>query len=163
MNGLENERLLMPVLAKITYLLRSRQIILLLGLVLVSLAPLPASFSVPRERYFQVRANSFAYSPSLLRVNPGDRVTIELDSDDVVHGIYIDGYELEVHADPGQPARISFVADKAGSFRFRCSITCGALHPFMIGQLRVGVNWLLWKGLGGAILAAVAGFWMARK
>jgi heme/copper-type cytochrome/quinol oxidase subunit 2 len=138
---------------------------LLLGLAMVvlALAPLPTSVSAAQERFFRVKASNFEYSPAVLRVNPGDHVTVELASEDVVHGIYIDGYDLEVHADPGQRARLSFVADKAGSFRLRCSVTCGALHPFMTGQLKVGVNWLFWKALGEAILAALAGFWVFVK
>jgi len=59
----------------------------------------------------------------------GDHVTIDLVSTDVVHGLYLDGYDLNVTADPGQTATLSFVADRSGSFRFRCSVTCGALHP----------------------------------
>jgi heme/copper-type cytochrome/quinol oxidase subunit 2 len=141
------------------------QITLLLGLAMVALAlaPLPASITAAQERFFRVKASNFEYSPAVLRVNPGDRVTVELASEDVVHGIYIDGYNLEVHADPGQPERLSFVANKTGSFRLRCSVTCGALHPFMIGQLKVGVNWSFWKAIGEAILAALAGFWMVFK
>jgi heme/copper-type cytochrome/quinol oxidase subunit 2 len=55
------------------------------------------------------------------------------------------------------------VADQPGSFRFRCSVTCGALHPFMIGKLNVGPNWLLWKAAGAALLAAFAGIWILQK
>jgi heme/copper-type cytochrome/quinol oxidase subunit 2 len=144
---------------------RRSQIALLLGFAMVALAlaPRPASSSAAQERFFQVKASSFEYSPAVLHVNPGDQVTIELASEDVVHGIYIDGYDLEVHADPGQPARLSFAANKTGSFRLRCSVTCGALHPFMSGQLKVGVNWPFWKAIGEAILAALAGLWMALK
>ena len=158
---------MISVSAKIADALKYRhvQVIFILGLAMLSLAlvPLPASFAVPGERYFRIQASSFNYSPSVLHVNPGDRVTIELASQDVPHGIYIDGYDLEVHADPGQPARLNFIADRPGSFRLRCSVTCGALHPFMIGQLKVGVNWQLWKALAGAILAAFAGLWMVYK
>ena len=129
----------------------------------LALVPLPTSISRPQERYFRIQAGSFSYSPSVLHVNPGDRVTIELASQDVTHGIYIDGYNLEVQADPGQPARLSFIANRPGSFRLRCSVTCGALHPFMIGKLKVGVNWLFWKALAGATLAAFAGFWLVSR
>ena len=153
----------MPAFTKLDRSLKDQPVrtLFFLGLAwgFLALVPLPASFSAPQERFFQVQAGSFNYSPSQLHVNPGDRVTIELASQDVVHGIYIDGYDLEVHADPGQPARLSFVAVKPGSFRFRCSVTCGALHPFMIGQLKVGVNWLFWKALASAVLAVLAGFW----
>jgi heme/copper-type cytochrome/quinol oxidase subunit 2 len=157
---------MIPVLAKIMPHLKKPKIqIALLGLALgaLALAPLPNPTPAAQERYFRVQASSFEYSPAVLRANPGDRVTIELAAQDVVHGIYIDGYDLEVQADPGQPAKLSFVADKAGSFRLRCSVTCGALHPFMTGQLKVGANWPFWKALGAAVLAAWAGFWMRLK
>jgi plastocyanin len=129
----------------------------------VLLAPVSFPSPNPKERTFRIQAGNFAYSPATLHVNPGDRVTIELVSTDVVHGIYVDGYDLELTADPGQTGRLSFVADRPGSFRFRCSVTCGALHPFMIGKLKVGSNWLFWKGLFSAGLVSIVALWMAGK
>jgi hypothetical protein len=32
---------------------------------------------------------------------------------------------------------IVFVAHKTGKFRYRCSHTCGYLHPFMLGEMFV--------------------------
>jgi heme/copper-type cytochrome/quinol oxidase subunit 2 len=122
------------------------------GLV-VAFAPLPAPVVAPQERSFRIDAQQFAYSPSELVVNPGDSVTIQLVSTDVVHGLYIDGYDLAVEADPGQTAMLTFTAEKQGSFRFRCNVTCGAMHPFMIGKLTVGRNdWLL-RSTGLAVIA----------
>jgi nitrous-oxide reductase len=88
-------------------------------------------------------------------VNPGDTVTIELTSTDAVHGLYVDGYDVSVESDPGQTATLTFVADRPGSYRFRCNVTCGALHPFMIGKLTVGDNITLYRGLGLTLLGAV--------
>lgn len=138
---------------------------LALGLIILGifLIPLPLYSNPPVERRIRIEASRYAYAPATIRVNPGDHVTLELISTDVVHGIYLDGYDLEVTADPGQTARLSFVADKPGSFRFRCSVTCGELHPFMIGKLAIGPNWLYWKALGAAVLVAFAGLRMVRK
>ena len=122
------------------------------GLV-VAFAPLPVQLTAPQERTFRIDARQFAYSPSELKVNAGDTVTIQLVSNDVVHGVYVDGYDVSVEADPGQTATMSFVADKAGSFRFRCNVTCGAMHPFMIGRLNVGTNLWLYRSLGLAVVA----------
>ncbi len=120
---------------------------------LIAFAPLPEfSHSVPQSRFLRIEANQFAYQPAQFQVNPGDIVTIELVSTDVVHGFYLDGYNLAVQSDPGQPASLTFIADKTGSFRFRCNITCGALHPFMIGKLSVGVNQWFYRGWSLALL-----------
>ncbi len=136
-------------------------LIALLGLALV-LAPAPSLAAPPADRTFRIEARSFEYTPPTLAVNPGDRVTLELVSTDAAHGLYLDGYGLNVTAVPGQTARLTFTADKTGSFRFRCSVTCGPLHPFMIGKLGVGPNWLLWRGVGLAALAALAGLLLTR-
>jgi heme/copper-type cytochrome/quinol oxidase subunit 2 len=127
----------------------------LAGAVIV-LAPLPVRAAPPAQRTLRVEASQFAYAPAVLEVNPGDTVTIELVSMDVVHGLYLDGYGVSVAADPGQTARLTFFADKAGSFRFRCNVTCGALHPFMIGKIQVGPNTWLWRVIALTVLAALA-------
>lgn len=132
-------------------------LLIMAGLV-VAFAPLPVPAIAPQERTFEIDAHQFAYSPSELKVNAGDTVTIQLVSTDVVHGLYVDGYDISVEADPGQSATLTFVADKPGSFRFRCNVTCGAMHPFMIGKLTVGRNGWLYRSVGLAALAAIGFF-----
>lgn len=124
----------------------------------IAFAPVPAGAPFgAADRLFRVEARQFAYSPAEFRVNPGDKVTIQLVSTDVVHGLYVDGYGVSVTADPGQTAELTFVAERSGSFRLRCNVTCGAMHPFMIGKLTVGTNEWLFRSIGLAILA-LAGF-----
>ena len=140
--------------------MRSRLFLLLFvmdGLVM-AFAPFPVRPIVPQEMTFRIEAGQFAYSPSELSVNPGDTITIELVSTDVVHGLYVDGYDISVEADPGQPATLTFIADKPGSFRFRCNVTCGAMHPFMIGKLTVGPNDWLYRSIGLSILSLISFF-----
>lgn len=133
---------------------RMTWILLGLAAAVISFTPFPLSSpNSPTSHTFNIAASQFAYSPSELRVNPGDTVTLELLSADVVHGLYIDGYDLSVEADPGQTQTLTFVADKPGSFRFRCNVTCGAMHPFMIGKLTVGTNDWLYRSVGFSILA----------
>lgn len=129
---------------------------------LILFLPIPSS-APSTDRTVRILASSFQYAPAIIHVDPGDRVTLELVSTDVVHGLYIDGYDLRVSADPGQTARLSFVADRTGTFRIRCSVTCGPLHPFMIGKLVVGTNGLAWRAAGLAILAAAIGLFGIRR
>jgi len=131
---------------------------LLMAGLAVAFAPLPVRPVPPQARTFQVDARQFAYSPSELFVNPGDTVTIQLVSTDVVHGLYVDGYGVSIQADPGQSATLTFIADQPGSFRFRCNFTCGAMHPFMIGKITVGMNTWFYRSIGFAILGVIALF-----
>jgi heme/copper-type cytochrome/quinol oxidase subunit 2 len=139
---------------------RVRLLLIFVAGLLVSFAPLPVASAAHQERTVRVHASSFQFDPGVLRVNRGDRVTLELVSTDVVHGIYIDGYDLTLNADPGQIQHITFVAEQSGSFRLRCSVSCGALHPFMIGKLIVGDNLLLWRAGGLVTLAILAGLFI---
>ncbi len=121
----------------------------------VAFAPLPVPPITSQVRNFRIDARQYTYSPSELKVNAGDTVNIQLVSTDVVHGLYVDGYDISIEADPGQTKTLSFVADKPGSFRFRCNVTCGAMHPFMIGKLTVGTNNWLYRSIGLAALAVL--------
>jgi cytochrome c oxidase subunit II len=128
-----------------------------LAALVVAFAPLPpASHVQPSARTIRVEASQFSYSPSVISVNPGDTVTIQLISTDVVHGFYVDGYGVSVQADPGQTATLTFVANQPGSFRIRCNVTCGAMHPFMIGKLNVGSNLTLIRSIGLALIGMAA-------
>jgi plastocyanin len=124
----------------------------LIAALLVIFLPLPV-LAAPTARTIRVEANNSAYAPAELRVNPGDRVTIELVVKDVAHGLTIDGYPVDLHAEPGQTARITFVAGRAGTFKLRCSVACGSLHPFMTGKFIVGPNLLFLRAAGLALLA----------
>jgi len=139
------------------------QIALVVLAIAVLVVPVPLTWAAPQERHVHIEASQFQFSPSVISVNPGDRVTIDLTSNDVVHGLYVDDYGVSTTADPGQTSRLTFVADKAGTFALRCFAPCGPLHPFMVGKLNVGPNWLLWRAMGIASVAAFAGFWMLRK
>jgi heme/copper-type cytochrome/quinol oxidase subunit 2 len=140
------------------------QIALAMGLALVILfAPAPLTRAAPQERQFRIAASRYQYTPSVISVNPGDKVTIDLTTTDVVHGLYVDAYALDITADPGQTTRLTFVADKPGTFALRCPAPCGPVHPFMVGKLNVGPNWFLWRAMGAASLAALTGLWMLKR
>jgi len=121
----------------------------------VLLAPLPFS-TRPVTHNITMTADQFAFDPPVLRVNQGDRVRLTLQAGDVVHGFYLDGYDLQQRVEPGLSQEIEFVADRTGKFRYRCSVSCGTLHPFMIGELVVGPNQPFIRTLG-LLLVAVTG------
>ena len=129
---------------------------------LALLAPLPVMGAAPQERHITVSAHSFAFEPGTVRVNRGDTVTIDLESTDVVHGLYVDGYGVATQAEPGRPGQLTFVANRDGAFRFRCNVASGNLHPFMIGKLVVGPNLTWLRAIAATSITAVGAllvFW----
>ncbi len=90
-----------------------------------------------QPRVISLQARSFAFSPGRIHVRTGETVTLSLEALDVTHGVYVDGYGVAVEATPGRPAAVTFTADRTGKFRLRCSVACGMLHPFMLGELVV--------------------------
>ncbi|OGX23629.1 MAG: hypothetical protein A3J51_06845 [Omnitrophica WOR_2 bacterium RIFCSPHIGHO2_02_FULL_45_21] len=92
------------------------------------------------EKFFEVKAKKFSYTPNIIEVNKGDLVRIRLISEDVHHGFFVDGYAVSTSAHPGQDGSLKFTADKPGRFCFRCSVTCGEFHPYMVGYLVVKPN-----------------------
>jgi len=118
----------------------------------------------PQDRTFTITAHKYAYDPLVLRVNRGDHIRLQLVAKDVTHGFYLEGYDVEAKMRPEngsfwarQPSQggdykeveeISFVASRPGKFRYRCSITCGYMHPFMQGELIVSPNYLYSTSVG---------------
>ena len=94
----------------------------------------------PEPRVITILAKRFEYNPSKITLQKGELVTLRLESLDVTHGLYLDGYGINIKARPGVIGKATFRADNTGRFTFRCSETCGAFHPYMIGFLTVEPN-----------------------
>src|SRR5512136_1843911 len=123
----------------------------------IAILLLPTSpFAAPVTHRITLTAAQFAFDPPVLRVNQGDHVIITLQAADVAHGFYLDGYGLEARVEPGTTQQVEFVADRAGKFRYRCAVSCGALHPFMIGELVVSPNLTFVRAVGLMAVALVA-------
>ena len=131
-------------------------------IVAAMLVPLPAVAATPQARTIEVTARQFAFEPATLDIQRGDTVTIHLESLDAAHGFFVDGYDVDIHAEPGKSAETTFVAGKAGKFKIRCSVSCGALHPFMIGEMTVEPDFPFARAVAATIIASVgalAFFW----
>jgi len=91
----------------------------------------------PSVRDITIQAHQFGFEPPTLTVRQGERVRVQLVATDVSHGVFFDDYGAQAVAAPGAPGTLEFTPTRAGTFRYRCSLTCGPLHPFMIGELTV--------------------------
>ena len=86
---------------------------------------------------FKMTAKQFAFEPSTIEVNKGDKVRLIVTSTDVPHGIAIPEYGINERLDVGKPVTIEFTADKQGSFTAFCSVFCGSGHSAMKGKIIV--------------------------
>jgi polyferredoxin/heme/copper-type cytochrome/quinol oxidase subunit 2 len=123
----------------------------------LSIQLLPAKI---RTHTLALEAKKYGYSPSRIIVNRGDKIVLKPTSLDATHGFLLDGHPVEftmrkgatflkytwedengkLQADWDRVSEVEFVTDKAGKFTFRCTQTCGNLHPFMTGELIVKPN-----------------------
>lgn len=123
---------------------------------------------------FDIKARQYPYDPPRIVVNRGDEVHIRLASLDVVHGFFLEGHDIDAVVEPGKSnfkmrhpsegrefkevEEIVFTAGRPGKYRFRCSHTCGNLHPFMLGEFIVRPNYPFLASVGGAAGVVIAGF-----
>ncbi len=123
----------------------------------------------PATKEIIIRARQYAYDPPKIIANIGDTLHLKLVSMDVVHGFFLEGYDVDAEIYPGvntfkirKPSEgytwedteeLTVILNRRGKFRYRCSHTCGSMHPFMQGELIVNPNTPYHAGLGG-----IAGF-----
>ncbi|MFQ5864050.1 MAG: hypothetical protein ACE5IW_02360 [bacterium] len=130
----------------------------------------------PIRREIVIKARQYAFEPSVFRVNRGDTLHIKLASLDVVHGFFLEGYDVDAevfahqktfnirHPSTGdewsEVDELVIVANRRGKFRYRCSHTCGSLHPFMQGELIVQPNTPYHAGVGAVFGLLLGMMWM---
>ena len=78
--------------------------------------------SVTGRKYTYVAADS---GNSEIRVRQGDLVTIAFSVDDIAHTFTINDnhYRIDRRAERGKPVTFKFLADQAGEFEIRCTLT----------------------------------------
>jgi len=90
-----------------------------------------------RIKEFNVVAKKYEFVPAEIKVKQNDIVKIALTSEDVAHGLMIKEYGINISVNKGEVKKIEFLADKKGTFIFRCSVFCGLGHYKMQGKLIV--------------------------
>lgn len=94
----------------------------------------PENISV---RVFNLIARRFEFSPDIIKVKKGNKVIINITSEDVEHGFNIDEYKINKTIPAGGNVTVEFIADVVGKFDFYCNVYCGVGHSNMRGQLIV--------------------------
>jgi cytochrome c oxidase subunit II len=138
-----------------------RAIALFTAILCLSLVTLAGQESNPDSnekdslQIIEITAKNYEFIPSEIRVRKGARVQIRLRTADRAHGLALEIYPEGARAD-GHPGLIfahrqdsakvehdrerviEFVADRTGTYDFKCSVQCGLLgHGRMKGKLIV--------------------------
>jgi heme/copper-type cytochrome/quinol oxidase subunit 2 len=128
----------------------------LAGLLVVGTALLAGAQSKTEEsvQVVEVTAKKYDYSPDEIRVKKGTRVQLKIRATDRTHGFKIRLYP-EGSPEKGEPGlrmadnqnnfkleenqerTIEFVAERPGTYIFRCSVFCGMGHRGMSGKIIV--------------------------
>ncbi|MBU0558140.1 MAG: hypothetical protein KKD86_19050 [Bacteroidetes bacterium] len=155
-----------------------KSILLILIIIIGSVTGVLIGWSSPDpvSRNILIKARQYAYDPPVIKVNKGDTLHIKLTSLDVVHGFFVEGYDIDArifshqkkfnmrHPSEGEKwtevEELVLITDKTGKFRYRCSNTCGTMHPFMQGELIVQPNTTYHAGVGGIVGLFLGMIWM---
>jgi len=90
----------------------------------------------PPVRKITLQARQFAWTPDRIEVKAGETVELTLESTDEKHGFESAKLRLrEVKFTKGEPGRVTFKAERPGTYPFKCSHYCGAGHRRMRGTI----------------------------
>lgn len=90
-------------------------------------------------RVIEITAERFEFWPSEITVAEGERIELQVRSDDTLHGFRLvgTGVNLVIPKRGKGFAKATLDGLAAGRYTFECSRMCGAGHHFMRGELIV--------------------------
>ena len=136
------------------YLIFSVVLLVVIAVVGCVVPPSLAQSSTEGDQVITVTGKKYEYDPSPIRVKQGTKVRLNITATDHDHGFKISPFPdgAEKSGDPGlvfsspqdctkiekgQTVTVEFVAQKAGTYSFRCCVVCGFHHHSMKGELIV--------------------------
>lgn len=89
------------------------------------------------RQVIRITAKKFEFSPKDITVKKGIPVILELESLDRLHGFSCPALGIRADINPDTLTKVTFIADKAGTFPFHCDVFCGSGHEEMEGTITV--------------------------
>jgi len=99
--------------------------------ILACLALAAAARAQDGPREIAITARRYAFSPPVVRLRRGERVTLVLTALDVAHGLMCRPLRLKADLQPGVPVRVPLEPSSAGTFSAICNHFCGPGHSGM--------------------------------
>lgn len=82
-------------------------------------------------RTIQVAVSDWAFEPSMIAVQKGERVQLELTGGSGIHSFAIPELGMNIRVEPGETVVVDLPTDAAGTYEVLCRIPCGAGHRDM--------------------------------
>jgi cytochrome c oxidase subunit 2 len=95
------------------------------------------SAQVAEPRVIKMTARRFVYEPNEIALKAGERVVVEIDSVDFVHGMNIPDLGKRLDLVPGRVTRLELQPKAPGVIDFVCDNFCGDGHEEMHGRFVV--------------------------
>ena len=89
------------------------------------------AMAAPDARVVEIHAKRFSFSPDLVTLKRGERVTIRLIGDDRAHGLLVKPLGIDLDAPPNAPHEITIVPAQPGTYAAICDHYCGMGHGGM--------------------------------
>lgn len=101
------------------------------------IGPVKASGNI-LEIEMRAKENQWKWEPSDIHIKAGDTVRLKIfNEDNYDHGFAVEAFGVNKRLFPRRETVIEFIASRAGSFSFYCSVPCGEGHYDQIGILFV--------------------------
>lgn len=84
-----------------------------------------------------IHAKRYEFMPAEITLKAGQTVKLIFISDDVSHGVSVDGLLSDLNFKKNQPAEVVITPSKAGDFEGECSRYCGIGHDRMKFSIHV--------------------------
>ena len=78
-----------------------------------------------------ITAKRFEFSPKEITIKMGETVKLQLKSEDVTHGFYVEALGLDEDIEAGKITEVSLTPQARGKYTTICNYLCGAGHGNM--------------------------------
>ncbi|AIE85556.1 cytochrome c oxidase subunit II [Fimbriimonas ginsengisoli] len=115
-------------------------------------------FVVGKQWMWHIQHGNGVRENNTLHVPVGKPVKLTMISQDVIHGLYIPAFRVQMHVVPGRYTSLWFTATKAGEYHLFCSMYCGTQHSEMGGKvvaMEAG-EYAKWLANGGMSVAPMS-------
>jgi cytochrome c oxidase subunit 2 len=91
----------------------------------------PPARAQDEPRVIVITAKRFEFSPNQITLAKGETVKLQIQSEDVTHGLFVRPLGIDTEIVPGRVTELTVTPETAGTYRAICDHFCGAGHGGM--------------------------------